>query len=122
MCIGDCISYVVFFFFKQKTAYDLRISDWSSDVCSSDLKPGAGGVKTPPAPFTPPGRSAESQSGPSRSTNAERAAITSAGAIDSDEELMLPVITPSPAAAAASASARAPVNPPVLSTLMLVTL
>src|SRR3546814_17518738 len=27
----------VFFFFKQKTAYDLRISDWSSDVCSSDL-------------------------------------------------------------------------------------
>src|SRR3546814_4818218 len=28
---------VVFFFFKQKTAYELRISDWSSDVCSSDL-------------------------------------------------------------------------------------
>src|SRR3546814_8922619 len=27
----------VFFFFKQKTAYELRISDWSSDVCSSDL-------------------------------------------------------------------------------------
>src|SRR3546814_19989484 len=26
------------FFFKQKTAYELRISDWSSDVCSSDLK------------------------------------------------------------------------------------
>src|SRR3546814_10545953 len=26
-----------FFFFKQKTAYELRISDWSSDVCSSDL-------------------------------------------------------------------------------------
>src|SRR3546814_11140684 len=26
------------FFFKQKTAYDMRISDWSSDVCSSDLK------------------------------------------------------------------------------------
>src|SRR3546814_7817076 len=30
-----------FFFFKQKTAYEMRISDWSSDVCSSDL---AGGV------------------------------------------------------------------------------
>src|SRR3546814_13601711 len=30
-------SYVVFFFFKQKTAYEMRISDWSSDVCSSDL-------------------------------------------------------------------------------------
>src|SRR3546814_4617741 len=28
---------VIFFFFKQKTAYELRISDWSSDVCSSDL-------------------------------------------------------------------------------------
>src|SRR3546814_5435118 len=28
----------VFFFFKQKTAYEMRISDWSSDVCSSDLK------------------------------------------------------------------------------------
>src|SRR3546814_9784331 len=30
-------SYVFFFCFKQKTAYELRISDWSSDVCSSDL-------------------------------------------------------------------------------------
>src|SRR3546814_9367460 len=33
----DC--YIVdFFFFKQKTAYEMRISDWSSDVCSSDLE------------------------------------------------------------------------------------
>src|SRR3546814_6496408 len=31
--------YDVFFFFKQKTAYEMRISDWSSDVCSSDLWP-----------------------------------------------------------------------------------
>src|SRR3546814_4316729 len=31
-----CVSIVVFFF-KQKTAYEMRISDWSSDVCSSDL-------------------------------------------------------------------------------------
>src|SRR3546814_9686562 len=31
-----CVCYV-FFFFKQKTAYEMRISDWSSDVCSSDL-------------------------------------------------------------------------------------
>src|SRR3546814_2418147 len=31
---------LVFFFFKQKTAYEMRISDWSSDVCSSDLKTG----------------------------------------------------------------------------------
>src|SRR3546814_15606487 len=29
--------FVMFFFFKQKTAYEMRISDWSSDVCSSDL-------------------------------------------------------------------------------------
>src|SRR3546814_6917166 len=29
--------WIVVFFFKQKTAYELRISDWSSDVCSSDL-------------------------------------------------------------------------------------
>src|SRR3546814_4273034 len=29
--------YYLFFFFKQKTAYEMRISDWSSDVCSSDL-------------------------------------------------------------------------------------
>src|SRR3546814_1855684 len=28
---------ICFFFFKQKTAYEMRISDWSSDVCSSDL-------------------------------------------------------------------------------------
>src|SRR3546814_13903567 len=32
----------VFFFFKQKTAYEMRISDWSSDVCSSDLHPAVG--------------------------------------------------------------------------------
>src|SRR3546814_7635771 len=29
--------HITFFFFKQKTAYEMRISDWSSDVCSSDL-------------------------------------------------------------------------------------
>src|SRR3546814_5576694 len=36
----------MFFFFKQKTAYEMRISDWSSDVCSSDLA-------TPPEPAQP---------------------------------------------------------------------
>src|SRR3546814_5976513 len=30
-------NFICFFFFKQKTAYEMRISDWSSDVCSSDL-------------------------------------------------------------------------------------
>src|SRR3546814_3605762 len=39
MCVCyDLSSYVFFFFFKQKTAYEMRISDWSSDVCSSDLR------------------------------------------------------------------------------------
>src|SRR3546814_3618700 len=33
LCYGSS-----FFFFKQKTAYEVRISDWSSDVCSSDLE------------------------------------------------------------------------------------
>src|SRR3546814_13250089 len=32
-----CFFVCVVFFFKQKTAYEMRISDWSSDVCSSDL-------------------------------------------------------------------------------------
>src|SRR3546814_7881855 len=32
-----CFDLLYFFFFKQKTAYEMRISDWSSDVCSSDL-------------------------------------------------------------------------------------
>src|SRR3546814_19526600 len=41
-----CCSACDFFFFKQKTAYEMRISDWSSDVCSSDLfaDPGGGGA------------------------------------------------------------------------------
>src|SRR3546814_10899222 len=37
----------LFFFFKQKTAYEMRISDWSSDVCSSDLLGGQGSVINP---------------------------------------------------------------------------
>src|SRR3546814_13669667 len=36
-----CVCLYVVFFFKQKTAYEMRISDWSSDVCSSDLEPNA---------------------------------------------------------------------------------
>src|SRR3546814_7161085 len=48
----------LFFFFKQKTAYEMRISDWSSDVCSSDLRlpapgpadDGSNGRSSGPAP------------------------------------------------------------------------
>src|SRR3546814_3473538 len=36
-CFYFVLVRVYFFFFKQKTAYEMRISDWSSDVCSSDL-------------------------------------------------------------------------------------
>src|SRR3546814_1161216 len=40
LLLDSCCNFVIclsFFFFKQKTAYEMRISDWSSDVCSSDL-------------------------------------------------------------------------------------
>src|SRR3546814_10036034 len=37
LCVSGGWGGVIFFFFQQKTAYELRISDWSSDVCSSDL-------------------------------------------------------------------------------------
>src|SRR3546814_6294441 len=52
--MSSCFSLVfmfclVFFFFKQKTAYEMRISDWSSDVCSSDL---ADAFKTTPEGHT----------------------------------------------------------------------
>src|SRR3546814_1926642 len=45
ICFTGCYS---FFFFKQKTAYEMRISDWSSDVCSSDL------LRGPPRPSGAP--------------------------------------------------------------------
>ena len=35
--VYESVYYVFFFFFKQKTAYEIRNCDWSSDVCSSDL-------------------------------------------------------------------------------------
>src|SRR3546814_4687130 len=53
-----------FFFFKQKTAYDMRISDWSSDVCSSDLFP-----HPPPHSLRPAFRAAP---GPTGSRSEER--------------------------------------------------
>src|SRR3546814_3150918 len=74
--LGVCSCFLLFFFFKQKTAYEMRISDWSSDVCSSDLwlmagytpvPDGNGGYKYVPDPGTyveitdlpPPGGQAE---------------------------------------------------------------
>src|SRR3546814_1282882 len=59
-----------FFFFKQKTAYEMRISDWSSDVCSSDLmanrkKPGTPGKDSEVGYCRPPkaGQFKKGQSG-----------------------------------------------------------
>src|SRR3546814_1844771 len=56
--------YGLVFFFKQKTAYEMRISDWSSDVCSSDLGgflfgsewQDIAGRKNPPCRFDEPGK------------------------------------------------------------------
>src|SRR3546814_12180039 len=60
-----------FFFFKRKTAYEMRISDWSSDVCSSDLR----AAQAPPdAPLQDPGRhqAPSGHAGPGRQGRARR--------------------------------------------------
>src|SRR3546814_20987389 len=46
-----------FFFFKQQTAYELRISDWSSDVCSSDLPPSRASTSSRTSYSSPPASS-----------------------------------------------------------------
>src|SRR3546814_1719822 len=51
MPFAGLIRSAYFFFFKQKTAYEMRISDWSSDVCSSDLERGCPPVSAPRAPI-----------------------------------------------------------------------
>src|SRR3546814_5517074 len=64
---------LVVFFFKQKTAYEMRISDWSSDVCSSDLDGDPGTVVVGTSPDTrhgmiagPASLEVVAQSGPPR--------------------------------------------------------
>src|SRR3546814_9264517 len=49
----DVLYCCALFFFKQKTAYEMRISDWSSDVCSSDLCPPVRTQRKPPRWATP---------------------------------------------------------------------
>src|SRR3546814_2678359 len=56
-----------FFFFKQKTAYEMRISDWSSDVCSTDLHPRSGTVTPFPRARRFPDRHATSPGAPDNS-------------------------------------------------------
>src|SRR3546814_1386699 len=56
MCVRLLMFFFVclFFFFKQKTAYEMRISDWSSDVCSSDLS-ATSATAVSPAKIVKPG-------------------------------------------------------------------
>src|SRR3546814_20399794 len=75
---------IVFVFFKQKTAYELRISDWSSDVCSSDLvarlRAGAGARPGPVQPRQPGARRRPAAAGPDRlSARLHRAADAELG-------------------------------------------
>src|SRR3546814_15122992 len=72
----------MFFFFKQKTAYEMRISDWSSDVCSSDLNAPIGSQivpypESPETDMTALGRSFRGQRG--RVLLRESVAVTAAG-------------------------------------------
>src|SRR3546814_3873858 len=62
VCVVFSRFFFCFFFFKQKTAYEMRISDWSSDVCSSDLMGSAGLVGCRPGDRTSGGRTAGGRS------------------------------------------------------------
>src|SRR3546814_4295548 len=61
--IHYCVVSILFFFFNQKTAYDMRISDWSSDVCSSDLIPFSGNRREGVIARRRPSRRRERQTG-----------------------------------------------------------
>src|SRR3546814_7274183 len=72
--------YFVLFFFKQKTAYEMRISDWSSDVCSSDLHPGEdrqGARRALPDPTGPVGQAQRSLADALRRHEADRKSVVS---------------------------------------------
>src|SRR3546814_7519829 len=72
----------VFFFFKQKTAYEMRISDWSSDVCSSDLVVDIGEVALHPAVVEDGDRLTRQDF---RGEDPHRHVRTAPGAIDGEE-------------------------------------
>src|SRR3546814_14032952 len=65
-----CGLFILFFFCKQKTAYEMRISDWSSDVCSSDLRDPGGGGQPPVLSAGVPSASADRRTTPSRTSTA----------------------------------------------------
>src|SRR3546814_1654995 len=69
---------VLFFFFKQKTAYEMRISDWSSDVCSSDLnRPFRRNSGWPAGAVRPHGQDRDPSAGKHRFTKQAMIAIRS---------------------------------------------
>src|SRR3546814_5273500 len=84
MSVG--IVFEMFFFFKQKTAYEMRISDWSSDVCSSDLG-GRLAVAGPPLRLALSSRRLRQfgQDAISEPTNARRFAVAIAGMVRSND-------------------------------------
>src|SRR3546814_9516575 len=77
------ISCVLFFFFKPKTAYEMRISDWSSDVCSSDLPAGWSCPQSPPCAV--PARERSHAAPPSREDDPAECAAWPACYKTSDE-------------------------------------
>src|SRR3546814_1423614 len=91
-----CACLVMFFVFKQKTAYEMRISDWSSDVCSSDLSyailAGLDRVDSIQHPRAYLFQIARSQI----TRHVRRARIVSINAVADLERLEKPDVTPSP--------------------------
>src|SRR3546814_9962729 len=77
LCIVCIKLQVVFLLFKQKTAYDVRISDWSSDVCSSDLGQRQFRRRTPPVSVQRRGRR-RSGAGPHAARASRRGRISAA--------------------------------------------
>src|SRR3546814_13321735 len=82
MLVGwiSCLAFMfelLFLFFEQKTAYDMRISDWSSDVCSSDLLPrirlAGPGLGAQHADVRPPRRGTAPRPGAQLSASSSRA-------------------------------------------------
>src|SRR3546814_1236043 len=72
----------LFFFFKQKTAYEMRISDWSSDVCSSDLESAPRPATALPRPRQPFGDEHRPDTRAAAHHDAQLAAIAVAVAVD----------------------------------------
>src|SRR3546814_13096024 len=73
----SCVHYLVFFFYKQKPAYEVRISDWSSDVCSSDLAPAPAAAAPAPTPQPARAEPVEAPSSPPTETKKDSPSTSS---------------------------------------------